>query len=154
MESLIKGSRPLPPTPDSLFDACAEQTFVEKTRYDPDPVLVGSSWERTLAFRRCVSLCGRLKLIRKKIESKFLRWPRNGVRRSSSGFVGAEGAPWKCCCQSGKTDYKNAIVLSACCFSMRFRGENVKTHVGNVWTSLRARFSSSEFVGLKVLQTA
>ena len=39
-------------------------------------------------------------------------------------------------------------------FSMRFRGDNVKTHVGNVWTSLRARLSSSEFVGRKVLQTA
>ena len=37
---------------------------------------------------------------------------------------------------------------------MRFRGENVKTHVGNVWTSLRARLSSPEFVGLKVLQIA
>ena len=53
-----------------------------------------------------------------------------GVRRSSSGFVGAEFATWKCCCQSGKTGYKNAILLSACCFSMLFRGENVKTHVG------------------------
>ena len=35
-----------------------------------------------------MSLCGRLKLIRKKIEIKFLRCPRNGVRRSSPEFVG------------------------------------------------------------------
>ena len=28
MGGLLKGSRPLPPTPDSLFDACAAQTFV------------------------------------------------------------------------------------------------------------------------------
>ena len=70
-----------------------------------------------------------------------------GVRRGRMCYVKMLLPKWK-------TGYKNAILLSACCFSMRFRGENVKTHVGNVWTSLRARLSSSEFVGLKVLQTA
>ena len=117
------------------------------------PSLLVAAGKDSLAFRRCVSLCGRLRLVRKKPEIKFLIWPRNGVRQSSSEFVGVRRGRIcyvKMSLPKWKTGYKNAILLSACCFSMRFRGENLKTRVGNVWTSLRARLSSSEFAsGLK-----
>ena len=132
--------------------------FLEHKVWPWPPSLLVAAGKELLAFRRCVSLCGRLKLIRKKLEITFLRWPQErsspefaGVRRGSSGpNLLRENVVAKV----EKLVIKMRFYFLRAVFSMRLRGENVKTHVGNVWTSLRARLSSSEFVGLKVVQTA
>ena len=55
-----------------------------------------------------------------------------GVRRSSSGFVGAEFLRENAVAKVEKVVEKNAILTSECCFPCVLGAKNVKTHVGNV----------------------